>query len=185
VYYQIDITVLTIPTLNIPPNPTFLPTAAPVLGSEVLVLTLELNGIVAPPVVIADNIVVGVILSTAIVLVPNKSVKLFIEVGFMLMTVSCSSYLWLEEGWKGIEGLTDIGRTSTPAPAHSLLNAMYRNSGELKPKKSTPQKSIRTINDTLPLAHLRFQSHPNNPHISPSLLHSRWCIGRSGRRISI
>jgi hypothetical protein len=93
VYYQINITVLTIPTPNIPPNPTFVPKAAPLLGSEVLVPTLKLNGIVAPPVDIADNVVVGVILSTAIVLVPNKSVKLVIEVGFMLMTVSCSSYL--------------------------------------------------------------------------------------------
>jgi hypothetical protein len=79
------------------------------------------------------------ILSTARVLILNKSVKLVIEVGFMLMTVSCSSYLWLEEGWKGIEGLTDIGRTLTPAPAHSLLNAMYRNSDEIKPKKPTLQ----------------------------------------------
>jgi hypothetical protein len=93
VYYQINITVLTIPTPNIPPNPTFLPTAASVLGSEVLVPTLELDGIVIPPVVIADNVVVGVILSTAIVLIPNKSVKLVIEGEFMLMTVSCSSYL--------------------------------------------------------------------------------------------
>jgi hypothetical protein len=74
------------------PNPTFLATAAPLLGSEVLAATIELDGVVPPPVVIADNVVVGVILSTAIVLVPNKSVKLVTKVGFMLMTVSCSSY---------------------------------------------------------------------------------------------
>ena len=66
--------------------------AAPVLGSEVPVLTLELDGIVAPLVVIADNLVVSLILSTALVLVPN-SVKLVIEVGFMLMMESYSTYL--------------------------------------------------------------------------------------------
>jgi hypothetical protein len=145
-YYQINITV-TIPTPNIPPNPIFLPIAAPVLGSGVPVPTLELDGIVAPPVVIAANVVVGVTLSTTLVLVPNNSVKLVIDVGFMLMTESCSVYLSLEEGWKGIEGLTDLGRTSTPAPVHSLLNAIPVSSNQ----KKLPPKSMRTINDTLPL----------------------------------
>jgi hypothetical protein len=46
VYYQINITVLTIPTPNIPPNPTFLATAAPLLGSEVIAPTIELDGVV-------------------------------------------------------------------------------------------------------------------------------------------
>jgi hypothetical protein len=83
-YYQINITV---------PAGTgnYNPKHSSQLGSEVPVPTLELDGIAAPPVVIVDNVVVGVILSTALVVVPNKSVKLVIDVGFMLMTESCST----------------------------------------------------------------------------------------------